>query len=33
MNRSIHKIDEAVTLEEIEPLARIYRETIEALLA
>ena len=33
MNRSIHKIDEAVALEEIEPLARIYRETIEALLA
>jgi len=33
INRSIHKIDEAVALEEIEPLARIYRETIEALLA
>jgi succinyl-diaminopimelate desuccinylase len=33
MNRSIHQIDEAVALEEIEPLARIYRETIEALLA
>jgi succinyl-diaminopimelate desuccinylase len=32
INRSIHKIDEAVALEEIEPLARIYRETIEALL-
>ena len=32
MNRSIHQIDEAVALEEIEPLARIYRETIEALL-
>jgi succinyl-diaminopimelate desuccinylase len=32
LNRSIHKVDEAVALEEIEPLARIYRETVEALL-
>ncbi len=32
VNRSIHKVDEAVALEEIEPLARIYRETVEALL-
>ena len=32
VNRSIHKVNEAVALEEIEPLARIYRETIEALL-
>jgi succinyl-diaminopimelate desuccinylase len=33
VNRSIHKVNEAVALEEIEPLARIYRETVEALLA
>ena len=32
VNRSIHKVNEAVALEEIEPLARIYRETIERLL-
>jgi succinyl-diaminopimelate desuccinylase len=32
VNRSIHKVDEAVALEEIEPLARIYRDTVEALL-
>ena len=32
VNRSIHKVNEAVALEEIEPLARIYRETVEALL-
>lgn len=33
INRSIHKINEAVAIEEIEPLARIYREAVEALLA
>lgn len=33
VNRSIHKVNEAVALDEIEPLARIYRETIERLLA
>ena len=33
MNRSIHKVNEAVAVAEIEPLARIYRETIERLLA
>ncbi len=33
VNRSIHKVNEAVALEEIEPLGRIYRETIERLLA
>jgi succinyl-diaminopimelate desuccinylase len=32
INRSIHKINEAVAIAEIEPLARIYRETVEALL-
>jgi succinyl-diaminopimelate desuccinylase len=32
VNRSIHKVNEAVAIEEIEPLARIYRETIERLL-
>ena len=32
VNRSIHKVNEAVALEEMEPLARIYRETIEKLL-
>jgi succinyl-diaminopimelate desuccinylase len=31
-NRSIHKVNESVPVAEIEPLARIYRETIEALL-
>ena len=33
VNRTIHKVDEAVAVSEIEPLARIYRETVEALLA
>ncbi len=33
VNRSIHQVNEAVALEEIEPLARIYRETIAKLLA
>jgi succinyl-diaminopimelate desuccinylase len=33
INRSIHKVNEAVAIEEIEPLARIYRETVERLLA
>ena len=32
MNRSIHKVDEAVGVDEIEPLVRIYRETVEKLL-
>jgi succinyl-diaminopimelate desuccinylase len=32
VNRSIHKVDEAVALEEIEPLAEIYRLAIEELL-
>ncbi len=32
MNRSIHQVNEAVGLEEIEPLARIYRLAIEELL-
>ncbi|HSN20502.1 MAG TPA: succinyl-diaminopimelate desuccinylase [Usitatibacter sp.] len=32
VNRSIHKVNEAVAIAEIEPLARIYRETVEALL-
>ena len=32
VNRSIHKVDEAVALAEIEPLAEIYRLTIEKLL-
>ncbi|HXS51219.1 MAG TPA: succinyl-diaminopimelate desuccinylase [Usitatibacter sp.] len=32
VNRSIHKVNEAVALEEIGPLVRIYRETIERLL-
>jgi succinyl-diaminopimelate desuccinylase len=32
VNRSIHKVNEAVAIEEIEPLARIYRETVESLL-
>ena len=32
VNRSIHKVNEAVALEEIEPLADIYRTAIEALL-
>jgi succinyl-diaminopimelate desuccinylase len=33
VNRSIHKVNEAVALEEMEPLAKIYRKTVEALLA
>lgn len=33
VNRSIHKVNEAVALEEMEPLARIYRKAVEALLA
>ena len=32
VNRSIHKVNEAVALEEIEPLTRVYRTTIEDLL-
>jgi succinyl-diaminopimelate desuccinylase len=32
VNRSIHKVDEAVALEEIEPLAEVYRAAIEELL-
>jgi len=32
VNRSIHKVDEAVALEEIEPLADIYRLALEELL-
>jgi succinyl-diaminopimelate desuccinylase len=32
VNRSIHKVNEAVALEEIEPLARIYRLAIGELL-
>ena len=32
VNRSIHKVNEAVALSEIEPLAEIYRQAIEALL-
>jgi succinyl-diaminopimelate desuccinylase len=32
VNRSIHKVNEAVALEEIEPLAEIYRQTLEELL-
>jgi len=33
VNRSIHKVNEAVALEEIEPLAEVYRVAIEDLLA
>ena len=33
VNRSIHKVNEAVALAEMEPLAAIYRQTVEALLA
>jgi succinyl-diaminopimelate desuccinylase len=33
VNRSIHKVNEAVALEEMEPLAQIYRKAVEALLA
>jgi acetylornithine deacetylase/succinyl-diaminopimelate desuccinylase-like protein len=32
VNRSIHKVNEAVSIEEIEPLADVYRTAIEALL-
>jgi succinyl-diaminopimelate desuccinylase len=32
VNRSIHKVNEAVALEEIEPLAEIYRTAVEDLL-
>ena len=32
VNRSIHKVNEAVALEEIEPLAQVYRAAIEELL-
>jgi len=32
MNRSIHKVNESVALEEIEPLAEVYRLAIEDLL-
>jgi succinyl-diaminopimelate desuccinylase len=32
VNRSIHKVNEAVALEEIEPLAEVYRIAIEDLL-
>ncbi|MCB1917883.1 MAG: succinyl-diaminopimelate desuccinylase [Rhodocyclaceae bacterium] len=33
VNASIHKIDECVALDAMEPLARIYRETLRRLLA
>ncbi|HEX4330577.1 MAG TPA: succinyl-diaminopimelate desuccinylase [Usitatibacter sp.] len=32
VNRSIHKVNEAVALEEIEPLAEVYRVALEGLL-
>jgi succinyl-diaminopimelate desuccinylase len=32
VNRSIHKVNEAVALEEIEPLAEVYRVAVEGLL-
>ena len=32
MNRSIHKVNEAVALAEIEPLAEVYRVAVEGLL-
>ena len=32
VNRSIHKVNEAVALEEIEPLVEIYRRTVEELV-
>ena len=32
VNRSIHKVNEAVALEEIEPLAEVYRTAVEDLL-
>ena len=33
VNRSIHKVNEAVALDEIEPLADVYRLAVEALLS
>ena len=33
VNASIHKIDEHVAVDSIEPLKNIYRRTLEALLA
>jgi succinyl-diaminopimelate desuccinylase len=32
VNRSIHKVNEAVALDEIEPLAEVYRLALEGLL-
>jgi len=32
VNRSIHKVNEAVALEEVEPLAEVYREAVSRLL-
>jgi len=32
VNRSIHKVNEAVALEEVEPLSEIYRQALEELL-
>jgi succinyl-diaminopimelate desuccinylase len=32
VNRSIHKVNEAVALDEIEPLAEVYRRALEGLL-
>jgi succinyl-diaminopimelate desuccinylase len=32
VNRSIHKVNEAVAVEEVEPLAEIYRLAVEELL-
>lgn len=32
VNRSIHKVNEAVALEEIEPLVEVYRRAVEALV-
>jgi succinyl-diaminopimelate desuccinylase len=32
VNRSIHKVNEAVALDEIEPLAEVYRVAVEDLL-
>ena len=31
MNRSIHKVNEAVSVEEMEPLAQVYRRALEEL--
>jgi succinyl-diaminopimelate desuccinylase len=33
VNRSIHKVNEAVALDEIEPLADVYRLALEELLS